>query len=90
MFSCQFCHIASILLESAATTASLERCFSTAKWINSKLRNKLSVESIKMLAFCARVLRNRVKNDAEDSEAENSSEDGEEELDADVYQSDDE
>ena len=52
----------------------------------------MSVETIKMLAFCGRVLRNRTKNDADVAgdleEAESSEEDEEEpEEDADIYES---
>ena len=44
----------SATLESAATTAAIERAFSTAKWVDSRLRNGLSVGNIKMLVFCNR------------------------------------
>ena len=51
----------------------------------------MSAETIKMLAFCGRVLRNRTKYDADvagDSEEEESSEEDEEPEDgADIYES---
>ena len=48
---------ACMLLESAASSAGLERCFSTTKWVQSTLRNGLCIEKVKMLTFCARLLR---------------------------------
>ena len=35
-FSAHLCELASLLLESTATTGAIERAFSTAKWIDSR------------------------------------------------------
>lgn len=56
-FPLELVDIACKLLESTASSAGLERAFSTTKWIQSKLRNGLSMDRVKMLAVCARSLR---------------------------------
>ena len=57
-------------MSAPATSASLERIFSTFGYVQSKLRNRLKLEKTAKLVFCNRDLRAKHAEDESDSDSE--------------------
>ena len=65
-----FVNFASRLMSAPATSASLERIFSTFGYVHSKLRNRLKLEKTAKLVFCNRHLRAKHAEDESESDSE--------------------